>query len=345
MSGRIRRRLVVLAVLGMLAALTAAGTVAQAAPVKELRVTVEPAVAADASVTDFTVTITNLATDNAQLGSVEIASPFTVNSVSGVTAPSGKSWTSEWPVTGLTDKVRLTANTLTDRLTPGQSVQVVVNATTPDLFGGINDADQVFDWLAAGRQANTFNDQMGGNDVNQAFANRQGTFLFRDGSGLLSTTLGTHQTLVRTGESADCSTQACTASDTQNQTKVTVTAAGCNSGTLVVDASSLNLVNGQIGAAAFYDYFDGLCPENTIATVDIAYSKSLVPNPGAISAFTATYVKSITHLDPNYVGDGNPLPSCDKKVTVNCVVFVKGGSNTVNAQIKTLLTDPGISAR
>jgi hypothetical protein len=126
---------------------------------------------------------------------------------------------------------------------------------------------------------------------------------------------------------------------------VTVTATGCNTGTLVVDASNLNLVEGQIGAAGFYDYFDGACSEGSIVTVDISYAKSLVPNPGAISAFTATYVKNILTLDPKYVGDGNPLPSCDKKVTVNCVVFVKGGSASVDAQIKMLLTDPGISAR
>ena len=343
MSGSIRRRLMLVAVLAMLAALVGAGSVAQAAPVKELRVTVEPAVAVDATATEFTVTITNLATDNAQLGAVEITSPFDVNSVSGVTAPAGTSWTSEWPVTGQTpDKVRLTADTLQDRLLPGQSVSLVIGATTPDINTGINDVDQVFNWNANGRQANTFNDQMGGNEVTQAFANRDGTFVFRDGSGLASTALGTNQTLLRSGTASDCSAGPCSASDTQSQTTVTVTAAGCNSGTLLVDAG--NLFPDQLGAAGFYDYFDGSCPEGSMVTVDISYAKSEVSSPGAISFFAAVYVKDITALDPNYVGDGNPLPKCGKDVPVNCVASLKGGSS-VTAQIKMLLTDPGISAR
>lgn len=343
MAGKLRSRVMTTAILGMLAGVLAAGSAAQAAPVKELLVTVQPAVAVDATATNFTVSITNLATDTAQVGAVEITSPFSINSVSAVTAPAGKSWTSLWPVTGLTsDKVRLTANTLTDRLLPGQSVSVVINATTPDINIGVNDVDGLFSWLAIGRQANNFNDQMGGNDVTQAFANRQGTFVIRDGSGLDSTALGTHQTLVRSGTAVDCSKGPCTASDTQNLTTVTVTATGCGAGTLVVDASIL--FTNQVGAAAFYDYLSGQagCPQGTVVTVDFAYPKSLVTNSKALT-YVADYAgKDISDLDPNYVGDGVPLPECGGDITVNCVV--KAGTKGSNAQLLMLLTDPGAGA-
>lgn len=345
MRGKIRGRVAPFVVLAMLAASFGISTAALADPVKELRVTVEPAVAVDATATSFTVTVTNLASNTSQLGAVELTSPFSIGAVSGVTAPTGKSWTSTWPIAGLsTDKIRLTANTLTDRLVPGESLSVVIDATTPDINDEVNDVDQVYNWFAEGRQANTFNDQRGGNEVTQAFANREGTFVFRDGSGLVSTTLGTHQTLLRSGTAVDCSAGPCSGTDTQNLTTVTVTATGCNSGTLVVDASS-NLFENQIGAAGFYDYFDGVCHEGSIVTVDIAYAKSLVPNPSSISSFVAIYGKDVSTLDPAYVGDGNPLPKCDKNVSVNCVASVKGGSATIDAQIKMLLTDPGISAR
>jgi hypothetical protein len=337
MRGKIRGRVAPFVVLAMLAASFGISTAALAAPVKELRVTVAPAVAVDATATNFTVTITNLG-PSSQLGAAEITSPISINSVSGVTAPAGKSWTAEL-VPG-TDKVRLTANTLTDRLSPGQSVSVVINATTPDINTGVNDVDQVLSWLAAGRQANTFNDQMGGNDVAQAFANRQGAFIFRDGSGLISTVLGTHQTLVRSGRAVDCSGPGpCSQSDTQSQTTVTVSAASCNSGTLVVDAS--NLFANQVGAAAFYDYLDGGCSPGTVVTVDIAYPKSLVSNSKALT-YIAVYGKDISSLDPIYVGDNVPLPECGGSFTVNCVV--KAATKGSNAQLRMLLTDPGAGA-
>jgi hypothetical protein len=336
MRGKIRGRVASLVMLAMFAASFGISTAALAAPVKELRVTVTPAVAVDATATNFTVTITNLG-PSAQLGGVEITSPFSVNTVSGVTAPAGKSWTSE----GLTiEKVRLTANTLNDRLSPGQSVSVVINATTPDIDTSVNDVDQVSSWLGIGRQANSFNDQMGGNDVTQAFANRQGTFITRDGSGLISTVLGTHQTLVRSGRAVDCSGPGpCSQSDTQSQTTVTVSATGCNDGTLVVDAS--NLFANQVGAAAFYDYLDGGCSPGTVVTVDIAYPKSLVNNSKALT-YIAVYGKDISGLDPNYVGDNVPLPECGGSITVNCVV--KAATKGSNAQLRMLLTDPGAGA-
>jgi hypothetical protein len=333
MVGKRSSRVLAITIFGLLVGVFGGGPVAQGAPVKELRVTVEPAVAADDWATDFIVTITNLG-PSAQLGAVQITSPFSVNDVTGIDA-SGKMWTTPWQASDPDpDTIRLVANTLSDRLAPGQSVRVIVNATTPDINDEANNVDQFFPWLAEGRQANNFNDQQGGNEITQnKVATREGSFLFRDESGLTSTGLRTHEVLVRSGAAVDCGMGACTEDDTFEGTKVTVTVPGCMDGTLVVDAGFL--FDGQVGAAAFYDYF-GDCPEGTIVTVDIMFPKSLVNNAKALNYF-AVYGKDIPGFDPNV-----PLPECGGSVTVNCVV--KAATKGSNAQLKMLLTDPGAGA-
>jgi hypothetical protein len=335
----------------VLVALLGATATAQADPLKELHVTVEPAIVTDDDSVDFTVTFTNL--NSPQLGAVGITSPFTVNAVDenlstfDSNGPLSKAW-SLASVEG--DVVRFTADTQTDRLLPGESVSVVITAITPDINADTNDSDEVHSWLAAGRQANTFNDAMGGNDVTQAFQDRDGTFVFRSEDGITTSSLGTHQTLVVSGSAVDCSTGPCKGSDIQTSTTVTITVEGCSTGTLVVDAT--DLFADQVGAAAFYHYLYPIDPNTGLptacafgspVTVDFLYDKTLGVKAGELF-FVAIYGEiDISEWDPLYVGDETPLPKCDKNRTVNCVEFVKGGSLGVNAQIKMVLVpfDPG----
>ena len=338
MNGIRRRRIAVLGVLSMLATLLASVSMAQADVLKDLLVTVEPATTTASTTTDFTVTVTNLETNDKELGAVAITVPasFTVHSVTDVVADGGNSWSSPWQ-SGDGNQVLLAADSQMDRLLPtGQSVSALVSATPPNNQG----ADNVYSWSAVGRQATTFNDDgsAGGNEFAQVFADRDGTFDVRNADGTTtSQTLGTHQTLV-TGVAVDCSAGPCTATLTEYLTTVTVSAV-CGAGTLVVDTIEVDSQVGEIGAGAFYNYFGG-CPEGTVVTVDIQYQKTdEVPNPGSLK-FKTFYDKDILDLDPDYVGDGNQLPACKQNITVNCVQSVKSGSGVVNGQIKMLLTDP-----
>lgn len=322
MSKKTRVRLAVLSALAALAALMAGGTAAQADPMKYLIVDVTPSTATAMVQETFTVDVTNAPSNNTELGAVEITSPFDITgvvSVAGTFAsnetPLTKSWTLTWD--GTSKKFQLTANTQMDRLSPGEFVSVEVDATPPYPY----DNSTPYNWKAVGRQANTFNDGVDGNIVFQDLS--QGSY-----------------TTTVTGTAVDCSEGPCKGSQTASQTAVTVSA-DCLSGMLVVD-TTLNVDPNQIGAAAFFSYFSGDC-EGEIATVAFSFAKSLVGSPGGLE-FAADYgSKDINALYgyPSYV-NGTTFPSCNanKGVVVNCVDSLKGGSTSVDATIKMVLTDP-----
>lgn len=325
MSGKIRTRLAVLTALGAMIALMAGATAAQADPMKYLIVDVSPSTATTLVEKTFTVDVTNSPNNNTELGAIEITSPFDITG--GITifgtfdANDGalaKSWTLAWDGTSKT--FRLTADTQTDRLDPGQYLSVEVTATPP-----AQTSDTSYDWLAVGRQANTFNDNVDGNIVSQNL--KEGSY-----------------TTVVTGTAVNCAHGPCQASQSEAKTTVTVSA-DCGNGILVVD-TTLDVDPNQIGAAAFFSYFlteGGENCEGRIATVDFEYSKVLISSPGGLE-FAADYGSKNINAEfgfPTYT-NGDPFPSCNanKGITVNCVEFVKGGSTTVSAEVEVVLTDP-----
>ena len=112
--------------------------------------------------------------------------------------------------------------------------------------------------------------------------------------------------------------------------------AECDSGTLVVDATDGFDVD-QVGAAAYFTYLDGTCPEGTIAHVTITWDKSLKVQQNKVE-IVAFYEKDSSDLD-DYV-DGTPMPDCVDEFDVNCVDSISTGKDGTTAQFRMLLTDP-----
>lgn len=319
MSGKIRVRLAVLTALAAMAALVAGATVAQADPMKYLIVDVTPSSATTYVQETFTVTITNDPESNNELGAVQITSPFTITGDITIVDTSGKTWSLTWD--GSSSSFRLIADTQADRLGPGETLTVEVEATPNQPPS----PETEYEWLAVGRQANTFNDNFGANIVYQDLDR-----------GHFTTTL--------TGEVFNCAGKSlCEAPIAAEGTSVTVSAV-CDSGQISVD-TRLEGYENQIGAAIVFGYLldeGGQDCEGRIATVDFSYSKSVVSSPGGLN-FAADYgTKDITSFGYPAYTNGDPFPSCNenKGIIVNCVEFVQGGSTTINAQVKMVLTDP-----
>jgi hypothetical protein len=338
MMAIIRNRLSVVVALTILASLVGVASAIAAAP-KFLRIDVQPAVVVDDTSTVFTVTATNLQTTTL-LGGVEITFPdgFTVTAADNLVTPPGKNWDVIYPVPGRSaNMVRLVAETQGDRIGFEQAVSVDITATTPDINSEVNDVDIIADITASGRQSNQFNS--GGNEFSQSFETRDDTFVYRSGDGLTSSSsLLTNQILIVSGTASDCTVD-CSGTDTQGLVTVNISVPGCDAGTLVVDATDLFLGDDPVNIAAFYHYLDGVsgCLGLPVV-VEITYDSSLGVTPGGLD-YVAYYGVDISQYDPDYVGDGNILPSCSGSVSLNCVDSVTGSSAGTVATIIGVLVD------
>jgi hypothetical protein len=336
MAGKKWNRTLLVAVVAIVASLVSA-SIAFGASGKEYQLTVEPPVVVDGVAATFTVTVKNL--DNNVLGAVEITPPTGFGNIS-VGNPSPGTWSKD--LTSAPGKIRLIANSQDARLGLGQTVSVPVTATPPSADGQLDDSDNIVTWSSEGRQANNFNS--GGNDFFQKLGTeRSGDYVYRPGGagGVQARVLLTYETLVVSGDLVDCTAGPCKGSDSQSGVQVDITLLGCTVGSLVVDATDLFPADDPIAIAGFYHYLTdasstGSCIGASTAVIHFVYPKDLGVKTGELG-FKAYYGGKLS----GYV-DGTPLESC-KKVSINCVDYVKGGKDGVEAQLilPVLASDPG----
>jgi hypothetical protein len=112
--------------------------------------TVTPSTSIAGGTTTYTFTIGDSSTSTQSLGSVNITVPadFTSVVVGAVTPPPGKVWTATLAFGVIS--LRNPGPGSTSRLSPGQSVSVLVTATAPTTCGS-------FTWTTAAKQSNDFN--------------------------------------------------------------------------------------------------------------------------------------------------------------------------------------------
>ncbi|HXJ57658.1 MAG TPA: hypothetical protein VNU68_13440, partial [Verrucomicrobiae bacterium] len=128
---------------GQSSGFTATATFTDDAPVRNYTASISPNTDTAGHVSSYTATIKNETSSNQELGSANITVPtgYSAVIIGTVTAPAGKTWTA----TLVSGVIQLRSNSSANRLSPGESVSVLLTATAPCTAGPYvwtTDADQ-----------------------------------------------------------------------------------------------------------------------------------------------------------------------------------------------------------